>query len=116
VAGKISVIGDVGVNATLGAGARGADVVVAAAGSDVVAAARLAPAAVLLVVGADSGEVGRVLDATLWPRQRVAGVRAEDAERAARAVAEGSVVTVRATLRDGEHEVIVGPGGIVLAR
>ncbi|HEX8123604.1 MAG TPA: hypothetical protein VF549_20305 [Solirubrobacteraceae bacterium] len=115
MAGKISVIGDVGVSATLGAGARGADVIVAAAGSDVAAAARLAPAAVLVLVDASADQVAAALSATLWPRQRVVGVAAADAERAVRAVAEGAPVALRATLRDGSHDVVIGPGGVRLA-
>jgi hypothetical protein len=113
VAGKISVIGDVPVAATLGAGARGADVIVAGAREDVVAALRLAPAAVVLLVDASADDVARALEATLVPRQRVVGVARDDVERAATAVAGGAPIELRATLRDGPAEVTLGRGGIV---
>jgi hypothetical protein len=113
VQGKISVIGEVPVRATVREGERGAEVIVAAAGSDVRGAARLAPAAVLLLVDASPEQVAEALDATLWPSQRVVGVPASDLERAAAAVVSGEVVTLRATLRDGDREVALGRGGIV---
>jgi hypothetical protein len=114
VSGKISVIGEVPVSATLTGDARGADVVVAAADADVAAAVRRSPAAVLLLVDAGSEQVARALDATLWPRQRVLGVAARDLDAAVRAVAEGATAQVRATLRDGEREVTLGPGGVLV--
>ena len=113
MAGKISVIGEVPVQATLAAGARGAEVVVAAAGEDVSAAARLAPAAVLVLVDAAPDQVAAALTATLWPRQRVLGVASGDVERVVNAVCEGGEVTVKATLRDGEVEAVVGRGGLL---
>jgi hypothetical protein len=113
VAGKISVIGDVPVEATLAAGARGAEVVVAAAGEDVTAAARLAPAAVLVLVDASADQVAAALAATLWPRQRVLGVGRGDVERVVGAVTAGDPVTVKATLRDGDADVVVGAGGVI---
>ena len=116
MAGKISVIGNVPVSGTLPEGARGADVLVAARGKDVLPAMRLAPAAVLLLVDADRDEVGRVLDATLQPRQRVLGIAAGDVERAVRALIEGSPTELRVTLRDGERDVVLSRGGIALAR
>ena len=87
--GKISVIGDVPVEATLPAGRRGARVLVAAAGEDVRAAARLAPAATLLVVDGTLDDVDRVLRDTLWPRQRVRAVPRGEVEQAVREVLEG---------------------------
>ena len=87
--GKISVIGDVPVEATLPAGRRGARVLVAAAGEDVRAAARLAPAATLLVVDGTPDDVDRVLRDTLWPRQRVRAVPRGEVEQAVREVLEG---------------------------
>ena len=111
--GKISVIGEVPVAATLPAGARGADVLVAAAAQDVRAAARLAPAAVLLLVGGSAEDVGRVLDATLWPPQRVLGVSRDDVEVAVRAVVGGEPMALRATLRTGERDVTLARGGVV---
>ena len=111
--GKISVIGDVPVSSTLDAGARGAEVIVAAAGEDVGAAVRMAPSAVLLLVDAGPDDVGRVLDATLWPRQRVVGVSRDDVEAAARAVVAGGEVALRAVLRDGERDVTLGRGGVL---
>ena len=113
--GKISVIGDVGLSATVAPGERGAEVVVAASGADVSAATALAPAAVLLLVDATPDDVGRVLDATLWPRQRVVGIGREDLEGAVRAVLAGGELAVRATLRDGERDVTLGRGGVVRA-
>jgi hypothetical protein len=116
VAGKISVIGEVGVEPTLAAGQRGAQVVVAAAGEDVRPAVRLAPSAVVLLVDASADDVRRVLEATLLPRQRVAGVRRDDAERAAAAVVAADRVDLRATLDEGEREVTLSRGGIVAVR
>jgi hypothetical protein len=89
VRGKISVIGDVPVEPTLPAGRRGARVLVAAAGEDVRAAARLAPAAILLVVDGTPDDVERVLRETLWPRQRVRAVPRDEVERAVREIVEG---------------------------
>ena len=89
MAGKISVIGDVPVQATLPAGRRGARVLVAAAGEDVRAAARLAPAAILLVVDGTPDDVERVLRDTLWPRQRVRAVSRDEVARAVREIVEG---------------------------
>ncbi|HEX8207605.1 MAG TPA: hypothetical protein VF587_16195 [Solirubrobacteraceae bacterium] len=89
MAGKISVIGDVPVEATLPVGRRGARVLVAAAGEDVRDAARLAPAAVLLVVDGTQEDVDRVLRETLWPRQRVRAVPYDEVERAVREIVEG---------------------------
>ncbi|HEX2084647.1 MAG TPA: hypothetical protein VHF89_03115 [Solirubrobacteraceae bacterium] len=111
MAGKISVIGDVPVTATLAPGERGAEVLVAAAGADVLPAARLAPAAMLLLVDAGADDVARALEATLWPRQRVIGVGRDDVERAVRAVVERGEAELRATLRDGEREVTLSPAG-----
>ena len=111
--GKISVIGDVPVAATLPAGARGADVLVAAAAEDVRAAARLAPAAVLLLVDGTPDDVARVLDATLWPPQRVVGVPRGDVEAAVRAVVSGEPMSMRGALRDGERDVTLTRGGVV---
>lgn len=113
---KISVIGNVPVSATLAAGARGASVVVAAAGEDVRPALRLAPAAVVVLVGGTPADVDRVLTDTLLPSHRLLAVRPEDAERAAAAAAGGDPVTLRATLRDGEREVTLGRGGISAVR
>jgi hypothetical protein len=113
VQGKISVIGEVPVRATVPEDERGAEVIVAAAGSDVRAAAKLAPAAVLLLVDASPDQVAEALDATLWPGQRVVGVARGDAERAAAAVITGTAAKLRTTLRDGEREVALGRGGIV---
>ena len=110
--GKISVIGDVPVEATLAPGARGAAAVVAAAAEDVRAAARLAPAAVLMLVDAAPEDVARALEVTLWPPQRVVGVRRDDAERAARAVVTGEPLTLAVVLRDGERTVTLGRGGV----
>jgi hypothetical protein len=89
MAGKISVIGDVPVQATLPAGRRGARVLVAAAGEDVREAARLAPAATLLVVDATPDDIERVLRETLWPRQRVRTVSRDEVERVVREIVEG---------------------------
>ncbi|HEV2813803.1 MAG TPA: hypothetical protein VGW10_11185 [Solirubrobacteraceae bacterium] len=114
--GKISVIGDVPVSATLAEGARGADVLVAAANADVLPAARLAPAAVLLIVDGSSDDVARALDATLWPGQRVVGVRSGDVAGAVRAVAGEGEARLRGVLRDGEVDVTLGRGGVRLAK
>ena len=111
MSGKISVIGDVPVAATVASGARGARVLVAPAGADVSAAARLAPAAVLLLVDAGPEDVARALAATLWPSQRVVGVAGADVERAVSALAQGGEVELRATLRGGEADVVLSPGG-----
>ena len=111
--GKISVIGEVPVEGTVAPSARGAEVIVAAAGEDVRGAARLAPAAVLLVVDGSPDDVALVLDATLWPRQRVIGVARSEVERAVRAVTTGDEELVHATLRDGECSVTLGRGGIL---
>ena len=89
MAGKISVIGDVPVQATLPAGRRGARVLVAAAGEDVREAARLAPAAILLVVDGTPDDVERVLRDTLWPRQRVRSVGRDEVDRIVREILEG---------------------------
>jgi hypothetical protein len=110
--GKISVIGEVPVSATVPPGARGAEVIVAAAGEEVRAAARLAPAAVLLLVDASPDQVGGALDATLWGSHRVVGVSRDDAERTARAVAVGELITLRAVLRGGERQVTLGRAGV----
>ena len=114
MAGRITVIGEGGVAPTLPEGARGADVVVAAAGADVAEAVRRAPAAVLRLGDAGAEDVARMHDQTSWPRQRVLGVRRRDVETAARAVAEGQEARLRATLRDGEAEVVVGRAGVRL--
>jgi hypothetical protein len=116
VAGKISVIGEVPVSATLAAGARGAQVVVAAAGEDVRAAVRLAPAAVVLLVDATPDDVRGVLDATLLPSHRVLGVPAADAERAAVAVVTADPLRLRATLGGGEREVTLARSGVSAVR
>ena len=110
---SITVIGDVSVTATLPPGARGAGVIVAAAGEDVRAAARLSPAAVLLLVDATPEQVGAVLDATLVAPHRVVGVARADAERVAQTLAEGRELTVTGTLRSGPREVVLGRGGVV---
>ena len=89
MAGKISVIGDVPVQATLPAGRRGARVLVAAAGEDVRAAARLAPAAILLVVDGTPDDLERVRRETLWPRQRIRAVGRDEVERVVREIIEG---------------------------
>ena len=84
--GKISVIGDVPVEATLPAGRRGARVLVAAADADVRDAASLAPAAILLVVDGTPEDVQRILRDTLWPRQRVRVVPRDEVEQAIREI------------------------------
>jgi hypothetical protein len=116
LAGKISVIGDVPVSATLAPGARGAQAIVAAAGEDVRPAVRLAPAAVVLIVDGAPADVERVLATTLLPRHRVLGVARSDAERAAAAATGGEPIELRATLAGGERDVTLGRGGITAAR
>ncbi|MDQ3739760.1 MAG: hypothetical protein M3389_02340, partial [Actinomycetota bacterium] len=59
--------------------------------------------------------VARVLDATLWARHRVIGVPRAEVERVVEAIAGGGETALRATLRDGEADVIVGRGGARLA-
>ena len=87
--GKISVIGDVPVEPTVPAGQRGARALVAAAGEDVRDAARLAPAAVLVLVDGTPDDVERVLRDTLWPRQRVRAVPRDEVERVVREIVAG---------------------------
>jgi hypothetical protein len=111
--GKISVIGDVPVKATVSQGARGAEVLVAEAGVSVVDAARLAPAAVVLVVDGSPDDVASVLDATLWGSHRVCGVSPDDLEGAIAAVAGEGEVTLRGVLRSGAADVTLGRAGVV---
>jgi hypothetical protein len=112
--GKISVSGDVHLEGfeVLDAGARGADAVVVGPGGDAIAAARLAPAAALLLADAPADEVARVLAATLWPRPRVVGVRGDDLGDAVRAVLGRGEIRLRVTLADGERDVVLGRCGV----
>ncbi len=111
--GKISVIGEVHVSATVPAGARGAEVIVASAGEDVLASARLAPAGVLRLVDGTAEDVTRALEATLWPGHRVVGVRSADVDTAVRAVVSGEQARLDAAVRDGERTVTLARAGVV---
>ncbi len=111
--GKISVIGDVPVKATVSQGARGAEVLVAEAGADVREAARLAPAAVLLIVDGQPPDISRALDLTLWGSHRVCGVSSADLSGAIAAVAGEGDVTLRGVLRSGPADVVLSRAGVV---
>jgi hypothetical protein len=114
VTGKITVSGDVRLDGfeILEPGARGATVAVVGPGGDALAAARLAPAAAMLLVDAPPDEVARVLAATLWPRPRVIGVRAADLPDAVHAARGDGERRMRVTLADGERDVTLGLCGV----
>jgi hypothetical protein len=115
VTGKITVSGEVHLAGfeVLPEGARGAAVVVAGPGGDPVSAARLAPAAVLVLVDGGPDDVAAVLAATLWPRPRVIGVSQADVPAAVRAIAGDSRAVVKVVLADGGRELALGRCGVL---